>query len=320
VTLGAVGMLFPAVVPPVPAPGSPVAIAGLAAGSFFYAVLLLRALKTYRLTQRLGDMTVVAGIAWLLAALPAAMLMSYMDLGWWLGHGFELVGIALVGAPVAADLYRAAQSRPLHGDLRAAELVAEEEAFLGARVRSLTVRLAAKDRSTEEHTRRVALRAVQIGEELGLPPGRLRVLAIGGLLHDIGKLSVPERILGKPAELTEDEFAVIKRHPEWGDRLLRELGGFPEPVRRLVRSHHDRLDGAGYPDGLEACELVLETQILSVADVYDALVSPRVYRPAWSHERAMALLHEQTGTAFDERCVEALERILDREMPAALVA
>jgi putative nucleotidyltransferase with HDIG domain len=246
------------------------------------------------------------------------MLMSYMDLGWWLGHGFELVGIALVGGPVAADLYRAAQSRPLHGDLGAAELVAEEEGFLGARVRSLTVRLAAKDRSTEEHTRRVALRAVQIGEELGLPPGRLRILAIGGLLHDIGKLSVPERILGKPAELTEDEFAVIKRHPEWGDRLLRELGGFPEPMRRLVRSHHERLEEAGYPDGLEACELVLETRILSVADVYDALVSPRVYRPAWSHDRAMALLHEQTGTAFDERCVEAFDRILDRERPAVL--
>src|SRR5919206_508051 len=97
----------------------------------------------------------------------------------------------LVGGPVAADLYRAAQSRPLHGDLRAAALVSAEEAFLGARVRSLMVRLARKDCSTEEHTRRVALLAVQMGEELGLAPGRLRQLAIGGLLHDIGKLGVP---------------------------------------------------------------------------------------------------------------------------------
>src|SRR5581483_12214803 len=97
-------------------------------------------------------------IAWLAAAVPPAMLFTYLDLGWWLGHCFELVGIALVGVPVAADLRRAAASRPLTGDLSAAELVAEEEAYLGARVRALTRQLAEKDGSTEEHTRRVALR------------------------------------------------------------------------------------------------------------------------------------------------------------------
>ena len=315
VTLGVAGMVFPGLVPPVPAPGSPVAIAGLAAGTFFYGVLVLRALKTYLLTRRVADMAVVIGIAWLIAALPPAMLMNYSQLGWWLGHLLELLGIALVAAPVAVDLHRAAQSRPLYGDLRAGELVAEEEAFLGARVRSLTAKLAAKDTSTGEHTRRVALRAVQIGEELGLAPGRLRSLAIGGLLHDIGKLSVPERILGKPGRLTEEEFAVIKCHPEWGDRLLRELGGFTDSVRRLVRSHHERLDGAGYPDGLHGHELALEARILSVADVYDALVSPRVYRAAWCHEEAIALLREESGTAFDPRCVEALECVLERERP-----
>src|SRR5206468_2856536 len=172
-------------------------------------------------------------------------------------------------------LHRSAQSRSLVGDLRAGELVAQEEAFLGARVRALTQLLADKDESTEEHTRRVALLAVQVGEELGLPPGRLRGLAIGGLLHDIGKLSVPERILKKPA---------IKRHPERGVKLLRELGGFALPVHELVHSHHERLDGQGYPRGLSESELGLDTRILTVCDVYDALVSPRVYREAWSHE------------------------------------
>src|SRR5439155_15918295 len=121
------------------------------------------------------------------------------------------------------------------------ELVDQDEAFLSARVRALTHRLAEKDESTEDHTRRVALRAVQVGEELGLPPGRLRALAIGGLLHDIGKLSVPEQILKKPAALDEDEFAVIKRHPERGLRLLREIGGFTPAVHELVHSHHERL-------------------------------------------------------------------------------
>jgi catechol 2,3-dioxygenase-like lactoylglutathione lyase family enzyme len=313
--LGIAGMAIPSLVPAVPEPDSPPAIVALVVGGFFYSLLLLRALKTYLLTQRTTDLAVVVGVAWLTAALPPALLMNYTELGWWLGHGFELAGIIIVGAAVAVDLHHSVQSHPLVGDLRAAELVAKEEAFLGARVHALLERLAEKDESTEEHTRRVALRAVQVGEELGLPPGRLRALAIGGLLHDMGKLSVPERILKKPGALEEDEFDVIRKHPQWGIKLLRELGGFTAPVHELVHSHHERLDGKGYPRGLEGCSIGLDTRILTVCDVYDALVSPRVYRGAWSHEDAIGLLRGEIGAAFDERCVAALESVLGREEP-----
>jgi putative nucleotidyltransferase with HDIG domain len=223
--------------------------------------------------------------------------------------------MVVVGAAVAVDLWRSSSSRSLVGDLRAAELVAQEEAFLGAQVRALTQLLADKDESTEEHTRRVAMLAVQVGEELGLPPGRLRALAIGGLLHDIGKLSVPERILKKPGALDEHEYAAIKRHPDRGVKLLRELGGFALGVHELVHSHHERLDGKGYPRGLTQSELGLDTRILTVCDVYDALVSPRVYREAWSHDAALGLLRDETGTAFDARCVAALEAVLGRAKP-----
>lgn len=311
--LGITGMAVPGLVPSVPAPASLPAVIALVVGAFFYALLILRALKTYLLTQRTADLAVVIGVAWLTAALPPALLLDFTDLGWWLGHGFELAGIAIVGTAVAIDLNESVQSRPLVGDLRVAEIVSKEEAFLGGRVHALVQRLAEKDESTEEHTRRVALRAVQLGEELGLPPGRLRALAIGGLLHDIGKLTVPKRILQKPGALEEDEFAVIKRHPEWGIKLLRELGGFNASVLELVHGHHERLDGKGYPRGLEASSIALDTRILTVCDVYDALVSPRVYRAAWSHEAALGLLHEETGSAFDERCVAALQRVLGRE-------
>jgi hypothetical protein len=311
--LGLIGLAIPRVVPSVPTPGSKPAWIALVAGAAFFAILLMRALKTYLLTRRGADLIVVIGIAWLTAALPPALLMNYMQLGWWLGHLFELVGIISVGVTVAVDLFRPAQSRSLVGDLRAGDLVAAEEAFLGARVRALTRLLADKDESTEEHTRRVAMRAVQVGEELGLPPGRLRDLAIGGLLHDIGKLSVPERILKKPGGLDDEEFAAIKLHPGRGVKLLRELGGFGSGIHELVHSHHERLDGKGYPRGLGEGELSLDTMIMTVCDVYDALVSPRVYRDAWTHEDALALLHKDTGTAFDERCVDALERVLARE-------
>jgi HD-GYP domain-containing protein (c-di-GMP phosphodiesterase class II) len=316
--LGTVGMLDPDLVPGVPEPASSAALIVLAIGLVFYGILGLRALHTFLLTRRWADLLVVVGLAWLAGALVAALVMDFTQLGWWVGHGMELAGIACVGGAVALDLHRGVQSRALIGDLRGSELVSEEEAFLGSQIRALTVRLAEKDTYTEEHTRRVALRAVQVGEELGLPPGRLRTLAVGGLLHDIGKLSVPDEILKKPGSLEPGEYAVIQRHPENGKSLLRELGGFAEGVLRLVNDHHERLDGTGYPRGLREGELDLDTRILAVCDVYDALISTRVYRAAWSAEKALSLLFEQAGSAFDERVVGALARVLAREPASPL--
>jgi putative nucleotidyltransferase with HDIG domain len=317
--LGAVGMAVPSTVPAVPEPRTPPAIALLGIGLAFYGLLGLRALRTFLLTRRRADLLVVVGIVWLAAALTPAMMLHYWELGWWLGHWFELIGIAIVGVPVALDLHRGAQSRPLAGDFSAAELVAAEEAFLGAHVRALTVSLADKDEYTEEHTRRVALRAVQVGEELGLSSVRLRALATGALVHDIGKLSVPDSVLKKPGPLTDDEFSLIRRHPESGDRLLAELG-FGNDVRELVRGHHERLDGSGYPHGRSGLELALDVRILAVCDVYDALISTRVYREAWSHEQAIGLLRAESGTAFDSKCVAALECVLARGRTPSAVA
>ncbi len=315
--LGVAAMLWPGVVPSVPDPRSPAALLLLVVGLCFFGVLCLRALRTFRLTHRIADLLVAVGIVWLGAALVPSLVQDYWNLGWWLGHGFELVGITLVGGVVAWDLHRgSATSRPLFGDLRAVELVTQGEAFLGSHMRALLVTLAEKDTSTEEHTRRVALRAAEVGEELGLSPSRLRVLALGGLLHDMGKLSVPTAVLRKPAALSDAEFALVKRHPDAGVRLLRDLGGFPDSVLALVRQHHERLDGSGYPDGLHGAQLDVDARILGVCDVYDALVSPRVYREAWSHERAIALLRDPEQ--FDQRCVAALERVVARERDPGL--
>jgi putative nucleotidyltransferase with HDIG domain len=310
VALSLIGVLVPKLVPSVPAARSPEALILLGFALPAFGALAVRAARTFLLTRRLADLAVVLGLACMAASLYGALALTFMDLGWWLGHVYEMVGIALVGASAAYDLRRGRRSRPLAGDLRASEIVASEEAYLGARVRALTVRLAAKDASTAEHTRRVALLAVELGEELGLSPARLRSLAIGGLLHDIGKLSVPDRILQKPGPLDDAEYTEIKLHPERGRELLTELGGFDDTVKRLVLDHHERLDGSGYPNRLRADDLDLETRILAVCDVYDALVSPRVYRAAWTVEQALELLRGESGTAFDPRCVDALERVL----------
>jgi putative nucleotidyltransferase with HDIG domain len=308
--LGAVALVYPSLVPKVPAPGGGPAIALMTFGLACLVVLSHRAIRTYALTRRPADLLVVAGCGWLSVSLVTQLLVGPGYVAYYCGHAFELGGIALIGIPAALDLARGGASRPLVGDLTATDLVAAEEAFLGSRVRALLVRLAERDTSTEEHTRRVALLAAQVGEELKLPASLRRDLAVGGLLHDIGKLAVPLEILTKPGALDDEEFAAIRRHPEAGRRLLEELGGFPETVSRLVSDHHERLDGTGYPRGLRACDLPVETRILAACDVYDALVSDRVYRAAWSRERALALLHEESGSGYDAQVIAALERVL----------
>jgi putative nucleotidyltransferase with HDIG domain len=313
VALGLIALWVPELVPSVPEPASLPAIAILVVGLAFYGLLALRALHTVMLTRRRADFGVFIGLVWLAGALVPALMQTYLDLAWWLGHGLEVAGVLLVGAPVAFDLFRASPSRPLAGDLSGGEMVTAEEAFLGSQVGGLVRQLAAKDTYTEGHTRRVALLAVEVGEELGLPPARLRELATGGLLHDIGKLGVPDEVLKKPGALNDEEYAIVQKHAVWGEALLGRLG-FSSRIRRLVRDHHERLDGSGYPHG--ATLLSLETKVLAVCDVYDALCSDRVYREAWLHERAVALLREEAGEKFDARCVEALSRVLDRRSAA----
>jgi putative nucleotidyltransferase with HDIG domain len=314
---GLTGMLVPSLVPRVPEPGGTPAWILLAVGMSFYVLLVHRALRTYGLTQRPRDLLVAVGCTWLGIALVPQLLIGFGTLGFYLGHGIELAGVVLVGASVVADLARSGASRPLVGDLSAVEIVTAEESYLGARVRSLMVELAAKDHSTEQHTQRVALLAVQAGEALRLPPATLRHLAVGALLHDIGKLSVPAEILQKPGALTDEEFAEIKRHPGAGVALLEELGGFADEVHRLVHEHHERLDGSGYPRGAAGVELGIGPRLLAVCDVFDALTSDRVYRGAWTTEEALALLRDNAGTQYDAKCVHALERVVLRAPAAA---
>jgi putative nucleotidyltransferase with HDIG domain len=309
--VGAIGMAHPHALPAVPAQGSDLALVTVAIGIGCLVLVAIRAATTALLTRRPRDLCVLLGLGILVTALVAQHVYRWGEAGFWMAHGTELLGILLVGGPVAMDAWTAAPSRPLGGDLRVVDLVAREEAFLGRPVHALLRRLEAKDTATEGHTRRVALLAVRVGEELDLPATRLRRLALGGMLHDIGKLRVPDAILKKPAALTDEEFRVVRRHPEWGAALLAELGFAPE-VRAIVRDHHERLDGSGYPAGLTAAGLSREAMIVAVCDVYDALVSPRVYRDAWPVERALGLLRDEAGTGFDPACVAALERVLDR--------
>ncbi|HET9243214.1 MAG TPA: diguanylate cyclase [Gaiella sp.] len=158
-----------------------------------------------------------------------------------------------------------------------------------------------RDAYTGRHSYVVGELSARVAALLGLDAGDVELVRLAGSLHDLGKLAVPEEILRKPGPLSESELLVLRRHPQIGFRMLRSLG--VEPVSTWVLHHHERWDGAGYPDGIEGEEIPLGSRILFVADAYDAMTSDRVYRPRIAHEQAIAELERCAGTQFDPKIV-----------------
>ena len=183
---------------------------------------------------------------------------------------------------------------------------------LGEQLNELVQRLQAKDRTTTRHSSAVADRAVAIAEELGLEGDALLHVELGALLHDVGKLSVPERILKKPSTLTQFEWVAMRRHAASGERLLVSILDLPD-VLAIVRFHHERWDGGGYPEGLQADAIPLGARIVAVADAFHAMIEWRSYRRARTQHESLAELILNAGTQFDPACVDALRRVLERE-------
>ena len=161
---------------------------------------------------------------------------------------------------------------------------------------------------TAGHSERVTALAMDLGRELGLPPDEIDLLHRGGLLHDIGKVGVPPSILDKPGKLTEEEFAVVKKHPSKGAEILEPIPNL-QKVIPIVFQHHERFDGKGYPNGLSGEDISLHARILALADVVDALISDRPYRPGWSREKVLSYTLENSGSQFDPAVVEAYHRM-----------
>lgn len=161
---------------------------------------------------------------------------------------------------------------------------------------------------TAGHSERVTDLAMDIGRELGLPPHEIDLLRRGGMLHDIGKLGVPPSILDKQGKLTEEEIAVMRRHPSKGAQILEPIPNL-QKVIPIVSQHHERFDGKGYPNGLSGESISLHARILALADVADALLSDRPYRPGWSREMVLAYTRENSGLQFDPAVVESYHRI-----------
>jgi diguanylate cyclase (GGDEF)-like protein/putative nucleotidyltransferase with HDIG domain len=174
-------------------------------------------------------------------------------------------------------------------------------------IETLALAIEAKDQTTRDHLSRVQHYAVEIGKEMGLTEDELNGLRAASLLHDIGKLAVPEHIITKPGKLTPQEFEKMKIHPVVGAEILEQVN-FPYSVAPIVKAHHERWDGAGYPIGLVGEEIPLGARILSAVDCLDALASDRQYRRALPLDQAMAVVREESGKSYDPRVVEILAR------------
>lgn len=183
---------------------------------------------------------------------------------------------------------------------------AEELAGLHLRtIEALALAIEAKDSTTANHLERVQTYAIEIGRIMRISEGELEALRAAALLHDIGKLAVPEHILSKPGRLTPDEFEKMKIHPIVGADII-ERANFPYPVAPIVRSHHERWNGDGYPDGLRGEEIPIGARILSAVDCFDALSSDRQYRRALPPAEAIAFVQKESGSAFDPAVVQVL--------------
>jgi len=175
-------------------------------------------------------------------------------------------------------------------------------------LKALVAALEARDAETHGHSERVVAFSLRLGRELGLGEGEMRSLEFGSLLHDIGKIGVPDAILRKPAPLTDEEWREMRRHPEHGRQILSEIE-FLEGAARVVAEHHERWDGSGYPAGLKGEEIDLNARVFAVADAFDAMTSDRVYRRGRGYDEAAAELEAFSGRQFDPRVIEAFRRV-----------
>jgi diguanylate cyclase (GGDEF)-like protein/putative nucleotidyltransferase with HDIG domain len=184
----------------------------------------------------------------------------------------------------------------------------EQIASLNMRtIEALALAIEAKDHTTHTHLQRVRTYAIEIANEMNLPADEVEALRAAALLHDIGKLAVPEQIINKPGKLSREEFEKMKVHPIVGSEILERVA-FPYPVAPIVRCHHERWDGTGYPEGLSGEDIPIGARILAAVDCLDALASHRQYRPALPLIEAMEKVKEKAGSWFDPRVVEILER------------
>jgi HD-GYP domain-containing protein (c-di-GMP phosphodiesterase class II) len=231
---------------------------------------------------------------------------------WWVYHALLLAGFGSTVYAILTEYRRVRLIDETLGGLGLHDDMDHITRGYPEALRALVAAVEAKDEHTHGHSARVAEHAVRLGQQMGLGASALRELAQGAVLHDIGKIGTADAVLNKPGPLTPEERAWIQQHPVAGWEIVRQAPSLHAALS-VVRHHHERWDGTGYPDGLAGGDIPAQARIAAVADVWDALTSERAYRAAWSRQRALDHIVAGAGTQFDPACVEAFLDVVARQ-------
>jgi HD-GYP domain-containing protein (c-di-GMP phosphodiesterase class II) len=259
--------------------------------------------QSYVFTQLPAPLAVATGLGVLAVAQLALAFGDPWYLSWWTYHGLFLLAFFCVLVGWGVEILRARDAGAIAEAIAMRDALAQLNRGRSTTVVSLADQIEHHDLETFRHVDRVAAFAYLVGHEMGFSPSRLRDLVLAGQMHDIGKIGLPPHILTKPGKLTDQEFSQIRLHPGKGWEIVRRLNGL-DAIATIIRHHHERFDGSGYPDGLAGEQIPIEARIISVVDTFDALTSERPYRREMSLVEAEAEMRRVAGSQLDPACVE----------------
>ncbi|MEX1028822.1 MAG: HD-GYP domain-containing protein [Paenibacillaceae bacterium] len=309
---GFVGILYPAIVDFIPIYENPLKGSAATITLLLNVMAIYRYYQSYRFSRYPLQIHIIYSSGWFIVAQIIMMLGAYYMLSWWIYHFLLLIStinmiVGLIRQNKGGNSIVLAMKA-----LFTTDPIEKVTSCLSPSVKSLINLTETKDSYTSGHNLRVTMYALKLATELNIQPEQLRALAQGTIVHDVGKISVPDAVLNKPGPLTNEERSIIEQHPVKGYETCKTLGFMMDELN-IIRSHHEKWDGTGYPDQLKGEDIPLLARIVAVADVYDAITSNRSYRRAWSHQEVMQLLVDGKNRHFDERCVDAWVRLCDRE-------
>jgi len=276
-----------------------------------------RYLQAYLFARLPGQLAMVVGLVLLAEAQVSLAQGQVWHLSWWMYHGLFFLAFAVVLSGWVMEMARAKDVRAIAEALVMRDSLGQLNRGRPEAVVDLADEIESRDPATFRHVDRVASYAYAIGQQIGLGPARLRDLVLASQLHDIGKISLPGYILTKPGKLTDDEWWIMKQHPAKGWEIVSRARRL-RPVAEIIRHHHERFAGDGYPDALSGEEIPLEARIISVADAFDAITSERPYRAAMSLAEAKAELRRVSGSQLDPDIVDAFLHVLEDGRVSAL--
>lgn len=307
ITALSIGLLLWPSMLPVPAMNSRSATIAVVASLSICAALSAHHLRLSWISRTAQPFFVSLGFAMIGTSSLVWVAGGPFTIGFWMAHAFDIAGVLALTIGAAFTYNQGSSLREILEPLVAHTPLLAFEVGLDPLVHQFVGSLESKDPITRDHVVRTAELALRVGTAMRLPASQVRTLGLGALLHDIGKLSIPVEIIAKPGRLDAEEFAIMKGHAVAGERMVMGSATLGS-IAPIVRGHHERIDGAGYPDGLAGEDLPLLARIVSVCDAFDAMSNTRQYRDGMGEDRAIAILREHSGSQWDGRVVEALVR------------